>query len=133
MYGKIENNQLILAKNKILVNNGWVTNPSEIVLQDLGFLKVIHNNKPDYDDEEEKLQEVYAETYINDTKVIVVDYDVIPLTDDEHNVVIQQKIEDEEKRLTQRRQREFDLKQEGALSFVQEIERNIQLLRTKFR
>ena len=48
-------------------------------------------------------------------------------------MVIQNKIIEEENRITPRRQREIDLKKKGALEFAQEIENNIIELRKKFR
>lgn len=129
MYGKLINNKLIIAGEKIQVLNGWITKPSEEELRINGYKEIEYMDRPEYDEEEEKLVESFNE--LNDK--IIVFYEKVTLTIEEHNMVIQNKIIEEENRITPRRQREIDLKKEGALEFAQEIENNIIELRKKFR
>lgn len=129
MYGKLINNKLIIAGERIQVLNGWITKPSEEELRINGYKEIEYMDRPEYDEEEEKLVESFNE--LNDK--IIVFYEKVILTIEEHNMVIQNKIIEEENRITPRRQREIDLKKEGALEFAQEIENNIIELRKKFR
>lgn len=129
MYGKIINNQLVIARNKVPQNNGWITDPSEEQLIALGYKLIEYAEEPSYDEEEQKL----VQTYIENTNTILVTYEIVTLTDEEHNDVIKRKIVDEENKMTSRRQREIDLNLEGALDFAQTIENNIRALRKKFR
>lgn len=129
MYGKLINNRLIIAGERIQVLNGWITKPSEEELRINGYKEIEYMDRPEYDEEEEKLVESFNE--LNDK--IIVFYEKVILTIEEHNMVIQNKIIEEENRITPRRQREIDLNKEGALEFAQEIENNIIELRKKFR
>lgn len=133
MYGKIVEDKLILAGDKVPVNNGWATKPSEEQLLFLGYLPVIYTEPPSYDEEEEKLVQEYIIGVQEEKNVIYVEYNIVSLTDEEHNQVIQQKIIEEENKITPRRQREIDLKKEGALEFAETVENNIIALRRKFR
>lgn len=128
MRGKIIDGKLVIAGYKIQIKNGWITSPTIEQLIENGYKEVVYNEKPEYNIEEEKLVETYVET-----DVITVNYEKIALTDEEHNQVIQYKIIEEENKITQRRQREIDLKKEGALEFAETIENNIIALRKKFR
>lgn len=129
MHGKLINNKLIIAGEKIQVLNGWITKPSEEELRINGYKEIEYMDRPEYDEEEEKLVESFNE--LNDK--IIVFYEKVILTIEEHNMVIQNKIIEEENKMTPRRQREIDLNKEGALEFAQEIENNIIELRKKFR
>lgn len=129
MYGKLINNRLIIAGERIQVLNGWITKPSEEELRINGYKEIEYMDRPEYNEEEEKLVESFNE--LNDK--IIVFYEKVILTIEEHNMVIQNKIIEEENRITPRRQREIDLNKEGALEFAQEIENNIIELRKKFR
>jgi len=128
MFGKIVNGKLIIAGRKVQIDNGWITNPTEEQLRNLGYKEVEYTERPSYDDEEEKLQETYT-----DGATIVVSYEVVALTDEEHNEVIKNKIVDEENKITKKIQREIDLNKEGARDFEQQIENNIIALRQKLR
>ena len=129
MFGKIIDEKLIFAGEKIPIQNGWITKPSEEELRANGYKEIVYTERPEYDDEEEKIVEEYNET---ETQIIVI-YTKYSLTVEEHNQVIQYKIIEEENKMTPRRQRELDLKKEGALEFAQTIENNIIALRRKFR
>lgn len=131
MYGKIVDNKLVIAGDTIKIENGSITNPTEEQLIGLGYKVIEYAPKPEYDDEEEKLVEEYRENIEKTT--ILVCYEKVALTDEEHNEIIKQEIIEEENKLTPRRQREIDLNKEGALQFVQQIENNIVALRTKLR
>jgi hypothetical protein len=131
MYGKIVDNKLIIAGETILIPNGSITKPSEQQLRENGYKEIEYTEKPEYDDEEEKLVETYR-VDIEETTILVC-YEKVALTIEEHNQVIQYKIIEEENKMTPRRQREIDLKLEGALEFAQTIENNIIALRRKFR
>lgn len=128
MFGKIVNNNLIIVGYKIQIENGWITKPTEEQLRKLGYKTVEYTERPEYDKEEEKLVETYT-----DGETITVSYEVVALTDEEHNEVIKKEIEEEEKKITDRRQREFDLQKEGAEEFIRQIDDNIVALRAKLR
>ena len=91
MFGKIENGRLVLAGQKIQIENGWITNPTEEQLRANGYKRLEYGAKPDYDKEEEKLVETYQDT----GNEIYVGYEKVALTDYEHNEVIQQEIVEE--------------------------------------
>ncbi len=128
MYGKMIGGRLSIVTDRIKVENGWTTNPTEEDLKANGYKEIEYTKKPTYDKEEEKLVEVYT-----DGDKITVSYEKIALTDAEHNTIIQAEIVAEENKITPRRQREIDLKKEGALEFAETIENNIVALRRKFR
>ena len=109
MFGKIENGRLKIAGSKIEIENGWITNPTEEKLKELGYKEIEYTEKPQYDKEEEKLQEVYT-----DGDKITVGYEKVELSAEEHNAVIQQEIVAEENKIT-------------------EVEGNIAELRAKIR
>lgn len=131
MYGKIINNKLYVIDKQIKTATGWITNPTDQQLRSEGYKEVVYDDISQYEhnDEEEKLVEVYGET---ETRIDVA-YEIMKLTDEEHNEVILTKIIEEENKITPRRQREVDLKKEGALEFVQKVEDNIAALRAKLR
>lgn len=129
MYGKIENNKLILAGDRIQISNGWITKPSIQDLINLGYKPIEYSETPEYDDEEEKLITVYN----NYQDKIVVSYEKITLTDEEHNEIIKTKILNEENKVTSRRQREADLNEGDGLGFIRLVNNNIKSLRKKLR
>ena len=129
MFGKIENGRLVIAGQKIKIENGWITNPTEEILKGLGYNEIIYTDKPEYDIEEEKLDEVYNES---ETQIIVA-YTIVALTDGEHNAIIQQEIEQEENKITARNIRTAIKGDEFALNKITEVENNIAQLRAKIR
>ena len=131
MFGKIIDGKLVIAGKKIKIDNGWITNPTEEDLKKNGYKEIEYTEKPTFEEEEEKIVETYR-VDIEETTILVC-YEKIALTDEEHNQVIQYKIIEEENKITPRRQREIDLKKEGALEFAETIENNIIALRRKFR
>lgn len=128
MFGKIIDGRLVIAGSKIKIENGYITNPTEEQLKELGYKTVKYTERPTYNREEEKLKEVYT-----DGETIVVSYEKVALTDEEHNAIIQQEIVAEENKITKRRQRDIDLNKEGVRDFEQQIENNIIALRQKLR
>lgn len=128
MFGKIVDGKLIIAGNKIKITNGWITNPTEEQLRAEGYKEVVYNEKPTYDIENEKLKEKYT-----DKKKITVNYEIVALTDEEHNAIIQQEIEEEENKITQRNLRNAIKGDSFALNKIDEIENNIASLRAKIK
>ena len=129
MFGKIENGRLVVAGQKIQIENGWITNPTEDKLKELGYKTVEYTEKPEYNKEEEKLVETYDE---KKTK-ITVSYEIAELTDYEHNEVIQAEIVAEENKITARNIRNAIKGDKFALNKIDEIENNIAELRAKIR
>ena len=129
MFGKIENGRLVIAGQKIQIENGWITNPTEDKLKELGYKTVEYTEKPEYNKEEEKLVETYDE---KKTK-ITVSYEIAELTDYEHNAVIQQEIVAEENKITPRNIRNAIMGDNFAKNRITEIEGNIAELRAKIR
>ena len=128
MFGKIIDGKLVIAGNKIEITNGWITNPTEEQLKENGYKEVVYNDKPTYDIENEKLQEKYT-----DKKKITVNYDIVALTTEEHNEVIQTEIIDEENKITSRNIRNAIKGDEFALNKIDEVENNIAILRAKLK
>lgn len=128
MFGKIIDGKLVIAGNKIEITNGWITNPTEEQLKENGYKEIVYNDKPTYDVENEKLQEKYT-----DKKKITVNYDIVALTDEEHNAVIQEEIEAEENKITSRNIRTAIKGDEFALNKIDEVESNIATLRKKLK
>lgn len=128
MFGKIIDGKLVVAGKKIKIENGWITNPTEEDLKANGYKEIEYTEKPTYDKEEEKLVEVYT-----DGDKIIVSYEKIALTDEEHNAIIQSEIYDEEYKITQRNIRNAIKGDEFALNKITEVENNIAELRAKIR
>ena len=128
MFGKIIDGRLQIAGSVITTEKGFISNPTTEQLIELGYKEIEYTERPSFDKEEEKLKEVYT-----DGDKITVGYEIVALTDEEHNEIIKQEIIEEEKKITKRRQREIDLDKEGARDFEQEVENNIIALRAKFR
>ena len=129
MFGKIENGRLKIAGQKIQIENGWITNPTEKDLKANGYKTVEYTERPEYDREEEKLVETYDE---KKTK-ITVSYEIAELSDYEHNEVIQAEIVAEENKITARNIRNAIKGDNFALNKIDEIENNIAELRAKIR
>ena len=135
MYGKIVNNQLVLATKQIKTETGWITNPKVEMLIANGYKEIVYSEKPQYDIENEAL----AEKYIEQENQIVVDYDIEMLNDQAHNEIIKQEIRVEEAKLTSRNYREAikDIlsgqTDTYAINKITEIENNIVALRAKLR
>ena len=129
MFGKIENGRLVIAGQKIQIENGWITNPTEEQLRNLGYKEIEYTERPSFDDEEEKLVETYA-----DGATIVVSYEKVALTDEEHNEVIKNKIVDEENKITERNKLDYMIDNDSeALKRIQKHRVVIAELRTKLR
>lgn len=128
MFGKIVDGKLVVAGKKIKIENGWITNPTVEDLKANGYKEIEYTEKPIYNIEEEKLVEVYT-----DGDKIIVSYEKIALTDEEHNAIIQSEIYDEEYKITQRNIRNAIKGDEFALSKITEVENNIAKLRAKIR
>lgn len=98
MFGKIENGRLVVAGRIIKEGNTTITNPTDDMLWGLGYNEVVYTDKPKYDEENEKLIETYTENK-KETKIIV-SYEIVSLTDEEHNEIIEQKIQQELSKVT---------------------------------
>lgn len=126
MFGKIIDGNLVIAGNTIKTDSGWITNPTTETLKKLGYKEIEYTEKPEYDKENEKLVEIYT-----DGEQITVSYEKVSLTDEEHNAVIQAEIVAEENKITARNIRNAIKGDSFALSKIDEIEANIQTLRSK--
>ena len=129
MLGKIIDGRLVVAGRIIKEGNTTITNPTEEKLKELGYKEIEYTEKPTFDKEEEKLVERYTEQ----VDVIVVDYDIVALTTEEHNAIIQAEIVAEENKTTARNIREGILGDNFATQKLTEIESNIFQLRQKLR
>ena len=129
MLGKIIDGRLVVAGRIVKEGNTTITNPTEEKLKELGYKEIEYTEKPTFDKEEEKLVERYTEQ----VDVIVVDYDIVALTTEEHNAVIQAEIVAEESKITARNIREGILGDNFATQKLTEIESNIFQLRQKLR
>ncbi len=129
MLGKLIDGRLVVAGRIIKEGNTTITNPTEEKLKELGYKPIDYAEKPTYNREEEKLVERYTEQ----VDVIVVDYDIVALTTEEHNAVIQAEIVAEENKITARSIREGILGDNFATQKLTEIESNIYQLRQKLK
>lgn len=128
MLGKLVDGVLFFAGYKVKTENGWITNPTEEQLKELGYKEVIYSEKPEYDKENERI----IETYTDEENITVV-YEKVALTDEEHNNIIKIEIEEEENKITSRNIRMAIKGDEFALNKITEIENNIAMLRAKLR
>ena len=88
MYGKIENGKLVIAGSSITnKNGGTITNPKEKDYLDNGWKEIVYTEKPTYDIDTQKLQELYTET-----NVITVSYEIVELTQEEKRQVLVNKV-----------------------------------------
>lgn len=130
MLGKIIDGRLVVAGRKITDGDITITNPTNEKLVELGYKDLIYNPQPEYDNEEEKLVEVYGET---ETRIDVA-YDIVALTDEEHNEIIKRKIVEEENKITERNKLDYMIdKDNEALKRIQQHRSVIIALRQKLR
>lgn len=128
MLGKLIDGRLVLAGRIVKEGNTTITNPTEKKLKELGYKEIEYTQKPNYDKENEKLVEEYI-----DGNNIVVDYEIVALTDEEHNEIIKQEIEEEENKITKRNLRNAIQGDNYALNKIAEVENNIFALREKLK
>ena len=128
MYGKLIDGRLVVAGRIVKEGNTTITNPTEEKLKELGYKEVEYTEKPNFNKEEEKLQEIYT-----DGETIQVSYEVIELSAEEHNAIIQQEIVTEENKITARNIRNAIKGDNFALNKITEVEGNIAELRAKIR
>ena len=128
MLGKLIDGRLVVAGRIIKEGNTTITNPTEEKLKELGYKEIEYTEKPTFNKEEEKLQEVYT-----DGDKITISYEIVALTDEEHNAIIQAEIVAEENKITQRNIRNAIKGDNFALNKITEVENNIAELRAKIR
>lgn len=129
MLGKLIDGRLQVAGREIQEGTTKITCPTEEKLKELGYKEIEYTEKPNYDREEEKLQEVYT-----DEDKITVSYEVIALTKEEKIAVIKQEIIDEEDKITKRNILDFAVdKDNEALNRIQQHRSIIIELRAKLR
>ena len=128
MLGKLIDGRLVVAGRIVKEGNTTITNPTEEKLKELGYKEIEYTEKPTFNKEEEKLQEVYT-----DGDKITVSYEKVELSAEEHNAIIQAEIVAEENKITARNIRNAIKGDEFALNKIDEIENNIAELRAKIR
>ncbi|MBQ2219470.1 MAG: hypothetical protein II417_01585 [Elusimicrobia bacterium] len=128
MLGKIIDGRLVVAGRVVKEGNTTITNPTEEKLKELGYKEIEYTEKPNFNKEEEKLQEVYT-----DGETITVSYEVVELSAEEHNAIIQQEIVTEENKITARNVRNAIMGDNFAKNKITEVENNIAELRAKIR
>ena len=128
MLGKIIDGRLVVAGRIVKEGNTTITNPTEEKLKELGYKEIEYTEKPTFNKEEEKLQEVYT-----DGDKITVSYEVVELSAEEHNAIIQQEIVAEENKITPRNIRNAIKGDNFALNKITEVENDIVELRAKLR
>ena len=128
MFGKIIDGRLQIAGRIVKEGKTTITNPTEEKLRELGYKEIEYTEKPTFNKEEEKLQEIYT-----DEDKITVSYEKVALTEYEHNAVIQTEIVAEEQKITARNIRNAIKGDSFALGKIDEIENNIIALRAKIR
>lgn len=129
MFGKIENDELVLAGSVIKGKNYLIVNPTDAQYLEKGYKYIVYSDKPEYDELEERLEEVYTEEGNN----IIVNYNKVLLTDQEHNNMIKVKMIEYEQEQTPRLLREAALQESYALGRLQQINTIIAKLRKDFR
>ena len=128
MLGKIIDGRLVVAGRIIKEGNTTITNPTNEKLVELGYKEIEYTEKPNFNKEEEKLQEVYT-----DGETIQVSYEVVELSAEEHNAIIQAEIVAEENKITARNVRNAIMGDNFAKNKITEVEENIAELRAKLR
>lgn len=112
MFGKIENGRLVIAGQKIQIENGGITNPTEEQLRANGYKEFEYTERPTYDKENEKLVETYT-----DGATIVVSYEKVELTEEEKRSNLINKVIDLEQQYNMCRwQRELILAENSGAS-----------------
>jgi len=129
MLGKLIDGRLVIAGQIVKDGNTTITNPTEEMLKNLGYKEIDYFVCPSYNEEEEKLKEVYIE----EENKIYINYEIVALTTEEHNAIIQQEIEAEENKITPRNIRNAIKGDNFALNKITEVEGNIAELRAKLR
>jgi len=127
-YGKIIDGRLVVSGRIVKEGNTTITNPTEEKLKELGYKEIEYTEKPNFNKEEEKLQEVYT-----DGETITVSYEVVALTKEEKIAVLQSEIIAEENKMTARNIRGALLDINFDKNKIVEIENNIAELRVKIR
>lgn len=87
MLGKIIDGRLQFAGRIIKEGNTTITNPTEKKLKELGYKEIQYTEKPTYDIDTQKLQELYTET-----NIITVSYEIVELTQEEKRQVLLNKV-----------------------------------------
>ena len=128
MLGKLIDGRLVVAGRIVKEGNTTITNPTNEKLVELGYKEIEYTEKPTFNKEEEKLQEVYT-----DGDKITVSYEVVELSAEEHNAIIQAEIVAEENKITPRNIRNAIMGDNFAKNRITEIEGNIAELRAKIR
>ena len=128
MLGKLIDGRLGVAGREVCEGKTKITCPTEKKLKELGYKEIEYTEKPSFNKEEEKLQEVYT-----DGDKITVSYEVVALTDEEHNAIIQAEIVAEENKITARNVRNAIMGDKFAKNKITEVENNIVELRAKIR
>ena len=128
MLGKLIDGRLQIAGRIVKEGNTTITNPTEEKLKELGYKEIEYTEKPNFNKEEEKLQEVYT-----DGDKIQVSYEKVELSAEEHNAIIQQEIVAEENKITARNVRNAIMGDKFAKNRITEVEDNIATLRAKIR
>ena len=133
MLGKLIDGRLQIAGRIVKEGNTTITNPTEEMLKNLGYLPVVDTEKPEYNEEEQKLVKKYSVNKLEDDDVIFIEYEEVDLTDEEHNAIIQAEIVAEENKITARNIRNAIKGDKFALNKITEVEDNIAELRAKIR
>jgi hypothetical protein len=128
MLGKLIDGRLVIAGQIVKDGNTTITNPTEEKLKELGYKTIEYTEKPTFNKEEEKLQEIYT-----DGETITVSYEVVALTKEEKIAVLQSEIIAEENKMTARNIRGALLDINFDKNKIVEIENNIAELRAKIR
>ena len=88
MYGKIIDGRLQIAGQIITTDKGFISNPTTEQLDELGYKEIEYTEKPSYDMNNQKLNEVYNE----EENKIVVNYEIVELTDIEKLEIKKQQV-----------------------------------------
>ena len=88
MFGKIIDGNLQIAGQIITTDKGFISNPTIEQLIELGYKEIDYAEKPNYDIENQKLNEVYNE----EENKIVINYEIIGLTDIEKLEIKKQQV-----------------------------------------
>ena len=90
MFGKLIDGKLVIAGKSIInKDGGTITNPKDKDYIDNGWKQIVYTDKPTYDVNTQKLQEIYTET-----TVITISYEIVNLTEEEKLQVIKNKVID---------------------------------------
>lgn len=127
MFGKIIDGRLIVAGQIIKDGKKTVTRPTNTILQELGYKEIVYTYKPKFNDEEERLVEMHKDcgTYIE------VWYGKEQLTDEEHNEIINQKIQNEYNKVTTKDLIDYICGKKDSTAVVNEVINNVTQLQSK--